>query len=323
MTNHSDLAEISTSDIRAELHARAKAQSSAKTAPSAKAAPTSQLQSAPTEKLIAKLLFDEKVIYGVDDRKDFFEFKTNARVSDLAASVAALFFDSGIVDNGDGTSSLRTRPLGEAQNLCTGERFFDQPIGAFCTGFLVGPDLIATAGHCANAGNVTTIRFVFGFRMDDKTTPVTRIPNKDIYRGKAMLGRVEQGSGADWGLVQLDRAATDRAILKVRRSGRIADTAAVSVIGHPSGLPIKFADGANVRDNSPTAFFVANLDTYGGNSGSPVFGADGTVEGILVRGETDYVPKGNCNISKVCPSTGCRGEDCTRIAELVDQIPVV
>jgi len=35
-------------------------------------------------------------------------------------------------------------------------------------------------------------------------------------------------------------------------------------------------------------------------------------------GETDFVtsPEG-CRISKVCPTTGCRGEDVTRITELV------
>lgn len=54
-----------------------------------------------------------------------------------------------------------------------------------------------------------------------------------------------------------------------------------------------------------------------------MFDANGVVEGILVRGEADYVSNGTCNVSKVCPSTGCRGEDCTRIAELIDLIPQV
>lgn len=318
MTDHLDLDKVPMSDIRAELHARAK--SAAKTTATLEA-PASPLASASTGALVKGLLNQEKVIYGVDDRKDFFEFKTNTKVRELANSVAALFFVSAVTDNGDGTSTFRTQPFGQSRNLCSGERFFNQPIGAFCTGFLVGPDLIATAGHCANDGNVTTILFVFGFRMEDANTPVTRIPNKDIYRGKAMLGREEQGAGADWGLIQLDRPVTDRAVLQVRRTGRIADTASVSVIGHPAGLPVKFADGANVRDNTASAFFVANLDTYGGNSGSPVFGANHVVEGILVRGEADFVSNGTCNVSKVCPSSGCRGEDCTRIAELIDLIP--
>ncbi|HEX6255800.1 MAG TPA: trypsin-like serine protease [Euzebyales bacterium] len=49
------------------------------------------------------------------------------------------------------------------------------------------------------------------------------------------------------------------------RFGKVPDNAAVHVIGHPSGLPKKYAPGAVVRDNAPTRFFRANLDTYGGN----------------------------------------------------------
>ncbi|MGZ4885265.1 MAG: hypothetical protein ACXV5H_07070 [Halobacteriota archaeon] len=73
--------------------------------------------------------------------------------------------------------------------------------------------------------------------------------------------------------------------MQVRRSGKIGDSLRVHMIGHPAGLPTNFAGGAAVRSNKPCAFFVANLDTYAGNSGSPVF-YSGTheVEGILVGG---------------------------------------
>jgi hypothetical protein len=71
-----------------------------------------------------------------------------------------------------------------------------------------------------------------------------------------------------------------------------------------------------VRDNQPAAFFVANLDTYGGNSGSPVFNSTThDVEDVLVRGENDFVQQGGCRVSLVCPNTGCQGEDCTRTTE--------
>ena len=86
------------------------------------------------------------------------------------------------------------------------------------------------------------------------------------------------------------------------------------VIGHPIGLLKKMAGNASVRSNSNPDYFIANLDTFGGNSGSPVFNADThEVEGILVRGDTDFLPRGNCIASMVCPVQGCRGEDCTRI----------
>ena len=46
-----------------------------------------------------------------------------------------------------------------------------------------------------------------------------------------------------------------------RRIRNLEDDEDVFVIGHPSGLPLKFANGAQVRDNSPSSFFVANLET--------------------------------------------------------------
>jgi len=44
------------------------------------------------------------------------------------------------------------------------------------------------------------------------------------------------------------------------------------------------------------------------------------VEGILVRGEADFVQQGTCPVSLVCPTTGCRGEDCTRTTEFAQFI---
>ncbi|OQB98875.1 MAG: hypothetical protein BWX80_03903 [Candidatus Hydrogenedentes bacterium ADurb.Bin101] len=76
----------------------------------------------------------------------------------------------------------------------------------------------------------------------------------------------------------------------------------MGVIGHPSGLPKKIAFGSEtrVRKNDAQGFFYANLDSYGGNSGSPVFNAeDGFVEGILVRGNTDFVLNGDCFRSNI------------------------
>lgn len=272
--------------------------------------------------LIAQAVQDkQKSIYGVDDRVDVFDVTDQALLND-ADSVVALFRASRITDNGNGTSTLQTQTFGTAHNLCAQERFRNQPVGAFCSGFLVAPNIIATAGHCAEQSDVTTIRFVFGFRMQNATTARTVIPNSEIYRGVRVLGRELTSNGTDWALVEIDRPVTNHRIVRIRRTGLIANGQRLHVIGHPVGLPTKVAGGAEVRDNQPSAFFVANLDTFGGNSGSPVFNSDThQVEGILVRGERDFVPSGNCNISLVCPSTGCRGEDCTRSTEFQQLVP--
>ncbi|MBU0985072.1 MAG: hypothetical protein KKA42_14455, partial [candidate division Zixibacteria bacterium] len=57
-----------------------------------------------------------------------------------------------------------------------------------------------------------------------------------------------------------------------------------------------------------TPWFQANLDTYGGNSGSMVVNT-GTwvIEGILVRGAPDFVNGGGCTESNQVPNTGNPG----------------
>ena len=331
MSTEKGLENFSLSELLSELRARDSQKSAANksTGPqeavsgSASGAPAANdmLAQADTGAIAMAVQGKQKVIYGVDDRKDVFELTVQQDKDDVE-SVAALFQDGDVTDNGDGTSTLRTQNFGTAKNLCQGERFRDQPIGAFCSGFLVAPDIIATAGHCADTNDVTSIRFVFGFRMLNKTTAQTVINNSDIYSGVSIIGRQLTQSGTDWALVRIDRAITNRRVLPIRRTGKIADDQRLHVIGHPTGLPTKFAGGASVRDNQPQAFFVANLDTYGGNSGSPVFNSDThMVEGILVRGETDFVSSGGCNISLVCPNTGCRGEDSTRTTEFEHLVP--
>jgi Peptidase S46 len=77
-----------------------------------------------------------------------------------------------------------------------------------------------------------------------------------------------------------------------------------------------------VRSNRRRAFFVANLDTYGGNSGSPVVDQHThVVEGILVNGEDDFVQYDGCNVSVVCPDAGCQGEAVTRSTLWAGRIP--
>ena len=308
MPDQNKLQALPVDDLRRELRAR-------------HLKPSEALAEFDDATLVTQVKAAQKVIYGTDDRQEIFQL-TQAADRDDADSVVALFRSGAVVDNGNGTSTLVTQNFGTEYNLCASERFRDQPTGAFCSGFLVGTDLVATAGHCVNAGNVTTVRFVFGFRMQNATTAVAVVQNSEIYAGASIVGHQLVNNGADWALVRLDRAVTGHRVVRIRRTGRIADTQAVHVIGHPTGLPTKFAGGAAVRDNTPTAFFVANLDTYGGNSGSPVFNtATREVEGILVRGEADFVMQGSCRVSLVCPTTGCRGEDCTRTTEFANLVP--
>jgi hypothetical protein len=277
-----------------------------------------------------------KAIYGDDDRLDEFEV-TNHSLLAFGDSTVALVPQSDLTDNGDGTYTLPTQTFAqwylakEGRPLCDDEPFRDQPNPASCSGFLVGPDVIATAGHCIhrNPGcpqgkDCADVAFVFGFVMEDPDTPVLRIPASDIYYCNGIIDCEEDDS--DWMLVRLDRKVVGHDPLLTRISGKVANGTDLLVIGHPVGLPRKYASGATVRDNDPIEYFEANLDTYHGNSGSPVFNAETMiVEGILVRGNPDFVQDGPCDRSNACPDANCpippnetRWEQVTRATEFTD-----
>ncbi|MDB6137609.1 MAG: hypothetical protein JWO94_681 [Verrucomicrobiaceae bacterium] len=89
---------------------------------------------------------------------------------------------------------------------------------------------------------------------------------------------------------------------------------AVYALGYPCALPLKLSPGAEVkllddpeRQKEMRRFhwFIANVDAYGGSSGSPVFNTKThKVEGLLTGGFTtsDFaiIPFGaNCNKSTI------------------------
>ena len=266
-----------------------------------------RLQDVETGAIVEELVFRQRSIYGTDDRQDVYQV-SDQRVRNDADCVVSLWHQSNIVDAGNNKSRLVTTPFWMAHNLCATEPFYTQSKepGGRGTGFLVARDVVATAGHCITQDTLATTRFVFGFKMKNGAETALEISNDEIYRGIAIIDRrldalPPNGSGADWALVRLHKPVTNHRVASVRRVGSVANGQAVHVVGHPAGLPVKVAGNATVLDNTQGAFFAADLDIFGGNSGSPVFNSQThEVEGILVRRELDFVPTGlGCNMSYV------------------------
>lgn len=207
-------------------------------------------------------------------------------------------------------------------SFCENERFVDQPNPSMCSGFLIAPDLVVTAGHCAEVpGFCSEYRWVFGFQVNPETKKAgVDIKEENIYKCKKVVSSLlSMPLGLDYAIVQLDRKVKDREPLEIRNDSQIENNAPLVVIGSPSGLPLKVAAGGNVRNNQHPYYFNANLDTFQGNSGSAVFNAEtGVVEGILVRGEEDFVPNQalRCIEAKKCKDNECRGEDITRLTAI-------
>ncbi|MFV8249807.1 trypsin-like serine peptidase [Bdellovibrio bacteriovorus] len=258
----------------------------------------------------------EKVIYGSDNRKDLYEVKSTLQRR-LADSTVALIKEENLQEGAEITR-ISAQTFRRSYNLCASERFGEQENPAFCSGSLVAPDVIATAGHCVRSvRDCSETRFVFGYAIKSAGVQPREVPSTEVYRCAEIIHSEVLATGSDFALIKLDRPVNNHAVLKTRKSGSVKVGASLVVIGHPVGLPTKIAAGAKVRSATEAEHFVANLDTYGGNSGSAVFNSSGVIEGILVRGDTDFVYQGSCTVSNLCTSTGCRGEDVTRITRIL------
>ena len=262
----------------------------------------------------------DKVIYGQDNRKDLYEVK-NPTYLEYARATAAQMPASSLSSTLGPEIQILGRTL-QSRNVCAKERFSNQITAARCSGFLVAPDLIMTAGHCVKDQNdCNGYSWVFDYKMAAANQMMIKITRNEVYRCSRIIARaMDNATMNDFALIKLDRSVVGRKPLVMRQDGEVKAGEPLMVIGYPSNLPAKLADGAKVRDSSNPFYFVADLDSYGGNSGSPVINeATGMVEGILVRGEQDYIYDYNlgCSLSKVCEQDACRGEDVTKIKDLV------
>ena len=269
-----------------------------------------------------------RVIYGEDNRQEAHSF-TDPLFRHYARSTAAMIRKSRLPYSQESkTHRLRYRPL--QAGYCAEERFYGQPIAASCSGFLVAADLLVTAGHCVSSiEDCKRSYWVFNFELNSNGDFKKELLPQDIYSCVEVVESVDErsrgplerklGVGDDYSLLRLDRAVEGRDPLPFRQKGRPQIGDSLVVIGHSQGLPKKIADGAQVKRNSSPYYFVADLDTYSGGSGSPVFNEQtAMVEGFLVRGGQDYKKKAEelCFISNVCGEGECRGEDINRITSI-------
>jgi hypothetical protein len=206
--------------------------------------------------------------------------------------------------------------LGKTYRLCDKEPFQNQPVAGVGTAFIVGEKQMMTANHVF-IRPLKDYRVVFGFEIANKNGVVnTVIHARDIYYPKKAI---QTFTSYDCVTFEIDRIVK-RPILQWEKSKALANSTEVYMIGHPTGLPKKIAVNAGIADNSNAQYFYTTLDSFQGNSGSPVFNRKtNKVIGVLVSGEIDYEFNGNCYQSSLCAIPYCKGEKVMRIEYLLNE----
>ena len=248
----------------------------------------------------------------------------------MAAASTAMLIDNGLLEGTDSNGTLQVADYPDWPKLCSDERFAGLPQPGFCSGVKIGDSLVATSAHCMRGQfDCDRSSVVFGYSGGTNAANRRTVATRDVYQCKAIIAeRVPERfgeRGADWAIFAVDRAI-DAPTAKLVNSRNVEPSLVTTVIGHPIGLP-SVVTRYGVVQTKASQYFIANSDTFVGNSGSAVFSAQSiedrkpVVLGLLTGGAKDFdqhVEDGeDCVRSQWCKDPECLGDDVVYSDDLI------
>ena len=266
-------------------------------------------------------------IYGKDDRA-FVAESSSQIIKNLSNSIAMVTSVENI-QMSEFSSTLLGNILTDKDgaNICESELFGNHKGIKSCTGFLIAEDLLATAGHCViDEEDCRNKVIAFNILATQENDLGFEIKNEDIYNCKEIISRKKDVEKLiDYTIIRLDRKVSGRIPLKLSQKNKVKSSDSLFMIGHPLGLPLIKTTNSFIVENNHPHVFKSTIDSFFGNSGSPVFNSKTQeVEGMLISGQDDFVedPTFSCNQYKQYDENSrvgfsLNGETILRIRELI------
>lgn len=279
----------------------------------------------------------ECTIYGSDNRIEAYQVK-NELMTGAGRSAGVLMHVNALKDLKNGTFKLidsfsMTDYVKKAYGYqpCESSRFQNQPAPGICSTVLLRPDLVATASHCISVGSchgtIVVFDFEYGSSQAANKAQSLIVKKENRYRCEELLAdSLKFTQYMDYAVFRLDRNVTNRSpIDRFVEFSSVIPNQKIFSVGSPLGVPLKWESDAQIDhvystdgvDNGAnlTFSFRANLDSFEGQAGAPVFDTkSGGFIGILITGSVDFLFNKGCMEENVCispnsnPKTLCRGE---------------
>ena len=252
-------------------------------------------------------------------------------INDKNSAVAMMLPVLHILPNPDNSLRLETFQMENTWNLCQSEPLAKAPpLVTACSGFLIAPDILVTAGHCmVTKGEVRDTRnaqceafsFLFGYHYEDSQNQKLAHINADqlahcekvIYAAHLTIpdksGKLQFGK--DIAYVKLDRKMPFKVfnVGEKQISEKDFTPSTISMQGYPFGMPLLESKGVSLEHKG--SYIRAAINSYPSNSGSAVKNKDDEVIGLLVRGYPESLIEEKfhqCNVHNRCDA---KAEKCT------------
>ncbi|MCX6245881.1 MAG: serine protease [Bacteroidetes bacterium] len=244
---------------------------------------------------------NKSLYYGVNTITGIYSFKTTILPSEVLKSarcVCAIINKSYLTETDTGYTIKASKlcykfvTAGSVSlQLCRSEKFIEEICASTGTGWAYKDNLIVTATHCFKKNNETDYSnylFIFDFLEIDSGAIISKTR---VFRPVGKVTLKPEDKNLEFTIIQVDRPVPEfryAELDNVPPSSINPITTRLFMLGHPLGLPLKYAPDGKISYSADN-YFITNLNAYAGNSGSPVF-RSGTkkVVGMLVCGNNDF-----------------------------------